>query len=279
VFENPIRIIPISQGWSPTSPEGMGEHLILVYNQQITSEQSALCSLCHSMRRDLLGRIQRIFLLISILLLLVIGLLSAQSAELPWASGLRVGRAQPTPPPRPQVVLISGHKDSDSGAVCTDTANNVTLAEADVTTDVAQRVVASLRGAPYDVEIFAEFDERLNGLRADALVSLHADSCVSYSGYKAAHRDNDPSAADSRLLACLDQHYPGATGLAYHPDTITRDMIDYHAFRKIERSTPAVILEMGFLGGDGPLLTGGADRVAAGIVESIRCFLDETEAS
>jgi hypothetical protein len=32
---------------------------------------------------------------------------------------------------------------------------------------------------------------------------------------------------------------------------------------------------MGFLGGDQSLLTTGASRVADGIAESIRCFLEE----
>ena len=225
------------------------------------------------MRRDLLGRIQRIFLLVSLLLLAVIGVLAAQAAGMSWASGESLRGLLPAPPARPQVVLISGHAGNDSGAVCADGAGNVRLAEADVNDAVAKRVAALLRAAGNDVEIFAEFDERLDGLVADVLVSLHADSCVEYSGYKAAHRDNDPLPADSRLLACMDENYPAATGLAYHPDTITHDMTDYHAFRKIDRSTPALILEMGFLGGDGSLLSDGADRVAQGVADGIECFL------
>ena len=225
------------------------------------------------MRRDLIGRIQQIFLLISILLLLVIGVLAAQAAGMPWASGGFLRGLLPVPPPKPYIVLISGHAASDSGAVCADAAGNVTLAEADVTADVTKRVAELMRRAGNDVEIFSEFDERLNGLSADVLVSLHADSCVEYSGYKAAHRENAPSPADIRLLECVDQKYAAATGLAYHPDTITRDMIDYHAFRKIDPRTPALILEMGFLGGDRALLTAGADRVAQGVADGIGCFL------
>jgi N-acetylmuramoyl-L-alanine amidase len=225
------------------------------------------------MRRDLLGRIQQIFLLVSLLLLVVIGVLAAQAAGMPWASGESLAGLLSALPARPQVVLISGHAGNDSGAICADGAGGVTVAEADVNAEVAKRAATLLRSAGNDVEIFAEFDVRLDGLVADVLVSLHADSCVEYSGYKAAHRDNDPLPADSRLLACVDERYPAATGLAYHPDTITRDMIDYHAFRKIDRSTPALILEMGFLGGDGSLLTDGAERVAQGVADGIECFL------
>jgi N-acetylmuramoyl-L-alanine amidase len=226
------------------------------------------------MRRDLLGRIQQIFLLVSILLLVVIGILAAQAAGLPWASGESLAGLLPALPSSPKVVLISGHAGNDSGAVCTDGAGVVTLAEADVNAAVARRVAERLRGAGKDVEIFDEFDVRLDGLVADVLVSLHADSCLDYTGYKAAHRDNDPLPADSQLLDCMDTAYPAATGLAYHPDTITRDMIDYHVFRKIDPSTPALILEMGFLGGDGPLLTGSPDRVAQGVADGIECFLE-----
>jgi len=225
------------------------------------------------MRRNLLGQIQRIFLFISLLLLLVIGVLAAQAAGVPWASGESLRGLLPSPPQRPQVVLISGHAQSDSGAVCTDGAGNVTLAEADVNAAVADRVAVLLRSAGNDVEVFAEFDERLDGLVADVLVSLHSDSCVEFSGYKAAHRDGPASSGDTRLLTCIDQAYAAATGLAYHPDTITHDMIDYHAFRKIDPSTPALILEMGFLGGDQVLLTDGAGQTAQGIADGIGCFL------
>ncbi len=225
------------------------------------------------MRRDLLGRMQQIFLLISILLLLAIGLLAAQAAGFSWASGLSWRGWLPVAPPHPRVVLISGHAASDSGAVCTDADGTVSLAEADVTADVTKRAAELLRQAGNEVEIFAEFDARLDGLAADALVSLHADSCVEYSGYKAAHRENAPTVDDVRLLACVDQKYAAATGLAYHPDTITRDMIDYHAFRKIDPATPALILELGFLGGDRVLLTDGAERVAQGVADGITCFL------
>jgi hypothetical protein len=51
-------------------------------------------------------------------------------------------------------------------------------------------------------------------------------------------------------------------------------MLDYHAFNRIDPQTPALILEMGFLGGDQELLTAQQDRVADGIVASLRCFLD-----
>lgn len=227
------------------------------------------------MRRDLLGRIQQIFLLVSILLLLIIGVLAAQAAGKPWATSEALRGMLPSLPQHPRVVLISGHAGNDSGAICTDAGGNTTITEADVNKAATQHVAELLRQAGNNVEIFTEFDERLNGLMADVLISLHADSCVELSGYKAAHRENAPSSADVRLLGCTDQHYPAATGLAYQPNTITQDMINYHAFRKIDPSTPALILEMGFLGGDRVLLTDGLDQVAQGVADSVGCFLGE----
>lgn len=231
------------------------------------------------MRRDLLGRIQRVFLLISLFLLAVIGWLAAQNAGLSWTPQQSLARWLPETSPEPYLVLISGHAGSDSGAVCADEQGAVALTEAEVNADVAGRVAAGLKQAGYTVEIFDEFDARLDGLAATLLVSLHADSCVGFSGYKAAHREWGASRKDALLLACIDRAYPAATGLTYHPDTITRDMIGYHAFRKIDSSTPGIILEMGFLGGDQELLTTGAAQVAQGVVAGIECFLAESEAS
>jgi len=50
-------------------------------------------------------------------------------------------------------------------------------------------------------------------------------------------------------------------------------MTQYHAWRKIAETTPAAIIEIGFLNGDRAFLTEHTDRVAAGIVKGIDCFL------
>jgi N-acetylmuramoyl-L-alanine amidase len=76
------------------------------------------------------------------------------------------------------------------------------------------------------------------------------------------------------MLKCIDEKYAAATGLTKHPDTVTHNMTEYHAFRKIAPTTPAAILELGFLGGDGELLTNGVDQVATGVSDSVQCFLD-----
>jgi hypothetical protein len=54
-------------------------------------------------------------------------------------------------------------------------------------------------------------------------------------------------------------------------------MTEYHAFRKVGVNTPAAILEMGFLGGDGDLLRNRSDVPAQGVVNAIYCFLSGAE--
>lgn len=173
-----------------------------------------------------------------------------------------------------QVVLISGHAGYDSGAVCTGPDDTVLLTEADVNAQVSRQAADLLRVAGADVEIFDEYDPRLENLQAEVLLSIHADSCIDASGYKAAYYTYSTiPQIEQRILDCLDLHYAAVTGLPLHPDTVTHNMTEYHAFRRIAPDTPAAILELGFLGGDQVLLTTQTDRVARGVADSLLCFL------
>ena len=173
------------------------------------------------------------------------------------------------------VSLISGHSGFDSGAICTDEAGNLLLAEVDLTGQVTDLVARRLRRAGADVSILEEYDPALSGLETDVLLSIHADSCVDASGYKAANYIFSPiQEIEKVLLGCIDQHYPAATDLAHHPNSVTHDMTSYHAFKRVAASTPAAILEMGFMGGDQELLTRHQHQVAKGIADSIICFLN-----
>ncbi len=227
------------------------------------------------MRQNTLQRIQRTFVLISFVALLGIGLIAARvlGVGMPDSDGL---------PPQPlvpaafnrQIVLISGHAGYDSGAVCEDALGNVMLSEADVNARVSQLAARRLRRAGADVAIYDEFDPRLANLSADALVSLHSDSCIEASGFKAAyHTMTTTPKEDQLLLGCIEQYYGQETGLSIHANTVTHDMTRYHAFRQIGVDTPAVILEMGFLGGDRQLLERNPQQAAKGVVESILCYL------
>jgi N-acetylmuramoyl-L-alanine amidase len=168
--------------------------------------------------------------------------------------------------------VVAGHSGNDSGAVCPDG-----LQEVEVNLVVTDALAGELRARGAQVDVLEEFDRRLPGYRADAFISIHADSCeLELSGFKVASLEESDRASE-RLVACLWQHYEAVTGLKPHPDTITYDMRDYHAFREIAPDTPAAIIEIGFLWGDRELLTGAPDRVAAGIAAGIGCFLTRSE--
>jgi N-acetylmuramoyl-L-alanine amidase len=227
------------------------------------------------MRRNSLQRLQRIFLVILLVAVLGIVLIGGRIA------GYGLPSLDGTPSQgfvsalfNKQIALISGHAGYDSGAVCEDEAGNVSLREVDVNAEVAELTARRLRRAGADVMILDEFDPRLEGLQADVLISLHADSCIDASGFKAAHHVASPIIEEeTRLLACIDQHYASATGLVQHPNTVTHDMTRYHAFNRIDPQTPAAILEMGFLGQDRPLLEERPQFVAQGVADSVICFL------
>ncbi|GIK74976.1 MAG: hypothetical protein BroJett021_39640 [Chloroflexota bacterium] len=232
------------------------------------------------MRHDALNQVSRIFLVILLVSLAGILLIIAQSLGfgLPDASGIRPQGVVSAAWNR-QVALISGHAGSDSGAVCEDANGAILLTEAEINANVARLVAERMRRAGADVVILDEYDARLQGLRSDVLISLHADSCIDASGYKAAiHAYTIIPEVNRRLLACIDDAYPAATGLTHHPNTVTHNMTEYHAFRRIDPNTPAAILEMGFLGGDRALLTGQAAMVAKGVSDALLCFLEGEKA-
>jgi N-acetylmuramoyl-L-alanine amidase len=60
--------------------------------------------------------------------------------------------------------------------------------------------------------------------------------------------------------------------MTFHAGSITGDMREYHAFREIDPSTVAAIIETGFLNLDREMLTKKTDLVAEGVVQGILCF-------
>ncbi|HEX9798282.1 MAG TPA: N-acetylmuramoyl-L-alanine amidase [Anaerolineales bacterium] len=192
----------------------------------------------------------------------------AAGGELPADLALRIG-------------LVAGHSGVDAdggivdpGAVCPDG-----LTELEVNQSVATIAQRGLEAAGFEVDMLEEFDDRLVGYRAVALVSIHADSCLPINddatGFKvAAALDTAVPDRAQRLVACLADRYRGATGLRYHPDSITRDMTEYHTFYEVHSLTPAVIIESGFLHLDRVFLTQEPEAAARGIVEGILCFVN-----
>ena len=178
-----------------------------------------------------------------------------------------------------RIGIVSGHRGNDSGAVCMDSAGKITLTEADVNYKIASLVQKKLVERGYQVDLLNEFDTRLNGYRAAAIVSIHNDSCQyindQATGFKvaAALNTRDTNRAN-RLLACLVDRYHAATGLRFHPGSITSDMTSYHAFSEVDPNTVAAIIETGFLNLDQEILTQHTDQVADGVVNGILCFVN-----
>ena len=185
--------------------------------------------------------------------------------------------AQIASQPHLRIGIVAGHYGNDSGAVCYDGNDMVTLTEADVNLKIAALVQQQLTQQGFEVDLLQEFDTRLNGYRALAIVSIHNDSCEyvndEATGFKvaAALNTHDLNRAN-RLTACLIDRYHSETDMTFHAGSITGDMREYHAFREIDPSTVAAIIETGFLNLDREILTKKTELVAAGVVDGILCF-------
>jgi N-acetylmuramoyl-L-alanine amidase len=177
-------------------------------------------------------------------------------------------RLAQSPVPR-RIGIISGHLGSDSGSVCDDG-----LTEADVNAAIVEKVVETLESRGIRTDVLEEFDSRLVGYSATAIVSVHADSCTYINDFATGFKIAGSSLTDSsKLSICVEQSYGEATHLPYHENTITPHMTDYHAFREIGSGTPAIIIEVGFINLDRELLTQNTALPAAGIANGILCFL------
>jgi N-acetylmuramoyl-L-alanine amidase len=190
----------------------------------------------------------------------------------------------PTTPTHPitRIGIVAGHSGNDSGAVCPDALGG--FREVDLNLSIASLVREALVAAGYDVDLLAEFDPRLSGYSAQALVSIHADSCDyindQASGFKvsAAISTKYPEQA-ARLTTCLRSRYADATGMEFHSGSVTADMTNYHAFSEINNETPAAIIETGFMNLDREVLTQHQDMVANGIASGILCFIRNEDVS
>lgn len=186
------------------------------------------------------------------------------------------------PNPRPadlpgqKIGIIPGHWQNDSGAVCDDG-----LTEAEITLSVAKKVKDLLEWYGYDVELLPEYSQRIAGYRADAFLSIHADSCLSAAGttgFKVARVQNSAiPALDDHLATCLWSEYEAATHLPRHEGSITADMLHYHALKEIAAETPGAIIEIGFLGNDRETLVFRQDIIAQGLANALICFLEDAQ--
>lgn len=175
--------------------------------------------------------------------------------------------------------LVIGHWNrevvQDVGAVCENENGEPALTELEINEGVAELIVPMLQERGAIVWELQELDPLLRGFTADLTLSIHADSCVKNSGFKAASNIN--SGARERELTfikCLQTEYAASTNMTWDEFTITPNMTHYHVHDKVHLNTPSVILEMGFLGGDQRTLIQGQDLIAEGILNSILCYLD-----
>jgi N-acetylmuramoyl-L-alanine amidase len=174
-----------------------------------------------------------------------------------------------------RIGIEAGHWQRDSGAVCPDG-----IREVDINLDIAQRTASILQGQGYTVDLFRSQDPTMSGYAADAFVALHSDYCAqSATGYKAARAaDSLIPATEDRLVNAIYAEYGVATGLSTH-NGITDDMRYYYAFYQLAGSTPAAILEMGFISTDRPILLDGQDKAAQGIANAIVHFLGDNSSN
>ncbi len=205
--------------------------------------------------------------------------LATQSSFAAVAPPSPVPAIVPTEGPLNTVGIVSGHRGlhpttglPDPGAVCEDG-----LTEAEINETIAERVAKLLHDSGYTVDVFDEFDPRLHGYRALAMISIHADSCEYINdlatGFKvASFAESSTPDEDARLVRCLIDRYAATTGLTFHP-SVTFDMTQYHTFREVAPGSPGAIMEVGFMYLDRELLTGNPDQVALGVARGVLCFL------
>ncbi len=221
-------------------------------------------------------------IIFAILLLIVVGMSDmfrhrgdAPSEPHSAVNAETLAQATATPTRDPEKILVgivAGHSGYDSGAVCPDG-----LTEAEINKAVSLEVIDLLHRAGIDAILLDEFDPRLSGLQADALISIHADSCniPGATGFKVARVTLSaiPQKED-QLVSCITQEYMKETGLSLHPGSITDSMTNYHAFREIAAETPGAIIETGFMLDDRYVLEQRPKLVARGITNGILCFLN-----
>jgi N-acetylmuramoyl-L-alanine amidase len=177
------------------------------------------------------------------------------------------------------VGIVAGHRGLNpdlgvamSGAFCPDG-----LTEREVNEAAAVQVIRQLQALGYHAELLDEYDSRLSGYRALAVVSIHADVCdasdPTLTGFKVSSFAGSATPdEDARLVQCLIASYAAVTGLSLH-NSVTDEMARNHIRSLISPGTPAAIIETGFLYMDRDLLENHPDVVARGIVSGLQCFL------
>ncbi len=178
--------------------------------------------------------------------------------------------------PSNRIGIVIGHRAYNEGFTC-----GGELTELAVNTEVATYLQQKLLKEGYEVVMLDEFDLALSGFEANALVSIHTDTCDyindTATGFKvAAVMAQKDQAEAERLAACIADRYAQVTKMQYHYQSVTNDMSYLHAFSEINPHTPAAVIELGYLNLDQQILKNNPEELAEGVFQGIQCFmLDE----
>lgn len=155
--------------------------------------------------------------------------------------------------------------------------------EVDVNLLIAEQVAAQLQNEGIVVDLLPATIPP--AYEADAFVSIHADGSTSTAtnGFKLATSWRT-SRASQQLHDAIKAEYATATNLPWD-SSITVNMRGYYAFsyyrftHTVARTTPSVIVEMGFLTNpaDRALMLNEPERVAGGIAQGILRYLHERD--
>jgi len=195
---------------------------------------------------------------------------TARPADMPLRVGIQVGHWQAKDLPDELARLRTS-----SGAFAAG------YAEAQVNLEIAKRVVKLLESRGLAVDLLPATIPP--GYDADAFVTIHADGASGGGsrGFKLATPWRT-SRASQHLADTLTAEYTKSTRLP-QDSAITINMRGYYAFNyrrhshSIAKTTPAVIIEMGFLtsAADRAMIVGHPDTVAIGIANGIVRYLGE----
>ena len=147
--------------------------------------------------------------------------------------------------------------------------------ERTITLDVAQRVGALLRPAGIEAEVLPAWFP--SDYAADAFLALHVNGSPNpaHRGFFADRSDDSRiPEVEERLTRLINSEYAKATGLPYiyRPTPNSRR---YYGYYRVTGSTPAALIEMGFLTNetDRAFLTSAPQTAAQALATAIQRFL------
>ena len=164
-------------------------------------------------------------------------------------------------------------------------ARRGTLKEVDINNDIAKQAARVLTQYGYKVELLPSLIP--DSYNADVFVSIHANAGdANTSGFFMGGPAVDYSEKNKSLKWSLIQEYASSTGMMYL-DRTSENIKFYYAFNwskfkhTIFPKTPAILIETGNMNNLNDLiaLTLHRDRMAEGIANGIRAFLQQTHTS